>query len=478
MQITKSDVLWNYGATFLKIASFALLLPFILKMMPSEMIGIWSIFMTITAFASLLDFGFNPSFTRNVTYVFSGVRSLKTKGHEAVNAETQGVDFGLLKGLISSMRRFYSCMAIVVFIILSTLGTFYISRLLNNYKESHTDVYVAWSLLCIINVYNLYTFYYDSLLEGKGLIKRSKQIIIIGQSIYIIIATILILNNFGLIAIVSAQASSVIVIRILSHRSFFTPSLKKALKDVIPRPRQEIFRAVYPNALKIGLASLGAFMVTRSAIIIGSLYLSLEEIGSYGVTIQLIRIIISLAGIYTSTYQPKIVQLRVGHKPKEIKELYLKGQIILFLTFILGGACLLILGTWGLHFIGSKTKLMPFTITILAIIVALEETNLSIAASILLTKNEVPFFRASLISGAFIILGLYLGLNFMNLGLLGLVLIPLIIDTAYQAWKWPWEVAKDLDLTYSDMFKPISKYLLNAKFHYAQNRNKAFKNKS
>jgi hypothetical protein len=131
MQITKKDVLWNYAATFLKIASSALLLPFILKMMPSQMVGIWSIFMTITAFASMLDFGFNPSFSRNVTYVFTGVKSLKTHGHESINSSIGTVDYGLLKGLIKAMRWWYSRMAVIVFVLLATFGTWYIHKVLN-----------------------------------------------------------------------------------------------------------------------------------------------------------------------------------------------------------------------------------------------------------------------------------------------------------------------------------------------------------
>ena len=87
MQITRVDVIWNYAATFLKIAASALLLPFILRMMPSEMVGIWIVFMAITAFASLLDFGFNPSFARNITYIFSGVKVLKINGFESIDAK-------------------------------------------------------------------------------------------------------------------------------------------------------------------------------------------------------------------------------------------------------------------------------------------------------------------------------------------------------------------------------------------------------
>ncbi len=195
MHIGRKDVIWNYAATFLKIASSALLLPFILRMMPSEMVGIWSVFMTITAFTGLLDFGFNPSFTRNVTYVFSGVRTLKVIGFESTSIENQTIDYGLLKGLISAMRWFYLRMAIVLFLLLATLGTYYIYSLLQNYKGEHREVYMAWTLLCIINTYNLFTLYYESLLQGKGLVKISKQILIIGQSVYLIIASILIIDG-------------------------------------------------------------------------------------------------------------------------------------------------------------------------------------------------------------------------------------------------------------------------------------------
>ena len=163
-------------------------------MMPSEMVGIWSIFMTITAFAAMLDFGFGSSFTRNVTYVFSGVRNLKVNGFEFVPLEDQTIDYGLLKGVNTAMRWFYLRMSIILFLLLSIFGTWYITSLLQNYKGDPQEVYIAWAILCLINTYNLYTLYYDSLLQGKGLIKRSKQIVIIGQSVYLTIATILIMN--------------------------------------------------------------------------------------------------------------------------------------------------------------------------------------------------------------------------------------------------------------------------------------------
>lgn len=462
MHITRSDVLWNYGATFLKIASSTLLFPLILRLMPSETVGIWTIFMTVTAFANLLDFGFGPSFTRNVTYVFSGVKNLKTAGFEIVETR-QEVDYGLLKGVISAMQWFYSRIAIVLFLFLVTVGTYYIHTLLGGFSGSKQEVYIAWILLCTISTYNLFTLYYDSLLLGVGLVKRSKQIVIVGQMAYLTVAAGLLIAKQGLIALVCAQAISVIVIRFLSHRSFFTGQLRKKLAEVTARKKEEVLQAITPNAVKIGLTTFGGFLVQRSSIVIGSLYLPLNEIASYGITMQLIAVIAGLAGIYTATYLPKISQLRVSQNNQAIKELYIKGQFALFYSFLAGGLGLFLLGNWGMQFIGSKTQLIPETMIMVAVLINFLESNHAMAGSILLSKNEVPFFKASIISGLATIVLLFSLYNLTNLGLWAMVLAPGIAQGVYQNWKWPTVVYHELKIGILDIKSAHSHLLKKAR---------------
>lgn len=455
MQISKKDVLWNYAATFLKIAASVLLLPIILRKMPTEMVAVWSVFMTITAFSTLLDFGFSPSFTRNVTYIFSGVRSLQKNGFEFVDVNNATIDYGLLKGIISAMRWIYLRIAIFLFLILSSIGTFYIHTLLKTYTGSHQEVYFAWGILCLINTYNLYTLYYDSLLQGKGLIKKSKQIIIVGQLVYLIIAAVLIYCGKGLIAVVSAQAASVLIIRGLSHKAFFNREIKENIHSSSEKMSKEIIKVILPNALKIGATSLGGFVIQKSSIIIGSLYLALSDIASYGITLQVIAIITSLSGIYTTTYLPKIVQLRVAQDTNAIKEVYLKGEIFLVAIFAIGGATLLLFGQWALNLIGSHTSLIPFIMLAFAILIAFLESNHSLAGVVLVTKNEVPFFKASLLSASLTILLLILFLKYTELGVWAMVLAPGIAQGIYQNWKWPLVVSKDLAINRQDIVKAI-----------------------
>ncbi|GEN66736.1 O-unit flippase-like protein [Chryseobacterium rhizosphaerae] len=444
MNIGRSDIIWNYLATFFKIASSALLLPVILNKMPSETVGIWTVFMSITAFSYLLDFGFNPSFARNVTYVFSGVKKLQSYGFE--NESEKGVSYSLLKGLINAMRWFYARLALVCFFLLSTLGTYYIFTLLKKYNNSHTEVYISWGILCVITSYNLYTLYYDSLLEGRGKIKRLKQINVIGQVVYLFLATILIWFNLGLIAIVAAQLSSVLIIRFLSYRAFYDSEITEKLRECKGNEQKDILKSISPNAIKMGLTSLGGFMVTKSSLIIGSFYLALTDIASYGVTIQLVSVISGLSSIYILTYIPKIVDSRVKNNIEFIRNIYKRGILFMVLTYLICGCIIVIVGPYILDLLHSKTQLILSSLIVLLLISSLIETNVSMAGAVLVTKNHVPFFKASMISGVAIVLGLLAYFNFLGNNVLGMIVVPLVVTLIYQGWKWPFEVIKDLQI--------------------------------
>jgi len=454
MQISRKDLYWSYAATFFKVATSVIILPFILRLLPSETVGIWTVYMTVSTFSYLLDFGFNPTFTRNVTYVLSGVRSLKKEGFEILSEQENSIDFNLLRGLIQSMRWIYLRLSIILFIILSLFGTYYIYSLLQTYSGDRKEVYISWFILILINSYYIYTLYYESLLLGRGLVKRSKQIVVFAQSAYLITAIILILNGLGLIAIVSAQAVSVIINRWFSYKAFFSTEIKNSLKITSCPPIKNILKAIYPNAVKIGLTILGGFLVQRSAIIIGSIYLSLSDIASYGITFQLILIISGLSTIYSSTYQPKISQQIVYNNYDFIKGIFIKSQIILFLSYFICGLGIIAFGDEILRLIGSRTYLLSKSLIFIFLIVSMLESNQSLAGTILLSKNEVPFFKASLTAGLITIILLFIFFETTELKLWSMILAQGIANL-YNNWKWPCKVYRLLNISLKDIQKII-----------------------
>lgn len=272
MNINRKDVFWNYTATFLKIGSPVILMPLILNKLSSELIGIWNIFLTLTSLVALFDLGFKSSFTRNISYIYSGAKNLKINGLEVNESNEITIDYGLLEGTIQAMKWFYVRISLITLLLISTLGTSYIYYILLKYQGSHTEVYFSWFILCLLTSYNLFTLYYESLLEGAGLIKRSKQIQIIGQVVYIFFAVLLIFLELGIIAIISSQAVSLFITRILSKKYFFTTDLQNKLNNARTKSARDIITTIYPNSLKIGATIIGGFLTKRSSIMIGAVF--------------------------------------------------------------------------------------------------------------------------------------------------------------------------------------------------------------
>lgn len=441
--IGKRDIAWSYVATIFMVGAGVLLLPFILNKMSAETVGIWNIFSTITYMVALLDFGFRPSFARNISYIFSGVKSLQKNG-VATLSDDDSVDYSLLKGTLRAMQKFYRRVAVGVFVLLATAGSAYFYFILRKYNGDRCDAMVAWVLLVAINCYNIYTLYYEALLLGKGYVRRSQQITIIGQSFYLCIAIGLIYAGLGLSAIVGAQLISTVIRRILTYRVFFTPELKQRLATVEGQPVRPILKAIYPNAIKVGLTGFGGFLVNKSAIFIGSAFLSLEQLACYGITLQVMDVLARCATVTYQSFTPKLAQCRVERNLLSLRRYYTYSICSLVAVYIAGGICWIWLGNWALTLIHSQTMFLPTAMLSVMLLISLLEQNHYVSAGFIMADNKIPFFIPSLVSGAATVLLLWLFLSPLQMGVWGLILAPGIAQIAYQNWKWPSMILREL----------------------------------
>lgn len=433
--IGRKSVAWSYVAVLFNVGAGVILLPFILHQLPAESVAIWGVFQAIYSMTILMDFGFRPSFARNLSYIFSGVTELQRDGISGNKSET--ISFSLLKATINAMKRFYRYLSACVLLLLLTAGTAYFMYLMQKYSGDRTEASVAWFLLCAINCYNLYTLYYDSLLTGKGYITKLQQITILGQSVYILTAVVLLYTGYGLVAIVAAQTLSIFIKRYCAYRTFYTPQLRTLLVQAPDGNPSAILRIIAPNSIKVGLTSLGGYLVNKSSLFIGSLYLSLEDIAVYTITIQVLDILARCGSMLYVTFSPRIAQCRTHGDIPQMGRLYALSVLALLSIYIVGGGVMLLLGNNILTLIGSQTQLLPQTLLLLLLIVSLLEQNHSIAAGFIQAGNEIPFFIPSLLSGTAVVILLWAMLHYTQFGLLALIIAPGIVQLLYNNWKWP-----------------------------------------
>lgn len=437
--IGKRDVAWSYVAMGITIGAGLILLPFILHKMSSETVYIWNIFQTITYLVLMIDFGFQPSFSRSISFIFTGVKSFQKNGVEKV--QSSEVDYAMLQDTIRVMKRLYRWLALGIFTLLLTAGTAYFFFLLSKYNGDRTDATIAWFMLIAINSFNLYTYYYDALLQGKGYVLRIQQITIAAQSAYVLTAIVLIECGLGLTAIVCAQLINLVIKRFFAHRVFYTADMQNRLAafqgEKNTKREHEILTALAPNAIRSGLTGLGGFLVNRSSLFIGGAFISFEVMACYSITMQVLDILNRCSTVVYRSYTPKLAEARAHKDYFSLGQYYRYNVLSILILYVAGGIAWILLGNWALGIIGSQTQFLATNMLMLLLLISFLEVNHSTAAGFIQADNRIPFFIPSLLSGAGAITLLYLFLQFTSLGIWALIMAPGIAQLAYQNWRWP-----------------------------------------
>ena len=273
-----------------------------------------------------------------------------------------------------------------------------------------------------------------------------QKITILGQVIYIFVAIALISFGMKLSAIVLSQALSVVVKRVLSYRVFYNADMRRHLSKVACKAPNDVLRTIAPNAVKVGLTSFGSYVINRSAIFMGSIYLSLDLMAQYGICAQILDIMARCGTMLFVTFSPKIAQWRSERDLRSIRRIYYYSVASLVIIYVVGGAALLLIGDPLLDLIGSETRLLPAHLLMLMLLINLLEQNHGIAAGFIQADNRIPFFIPSILSGIATVLLLWLMLGYWHMGLIGMILAPGLAQIVYQNWKWPLMVMREIGI--------------------------------
>ncbi len=442
----------------MRVASALIVLPLILRMLPKEEVGLWTIMIGLNSMIYLLDFGFFQTFSRAVTYIYSGASTLQKEGFVPVVGETE-VSYPLLKGVMRAMNRFYGFVSLLLLLLLATGGVWYINRLLIGFSGDVFNAQVAWFSYGILLCYQFFTYYYDAALVGRGMIKRSRQIIVFSQSLHIVISSLLLLSGMGLISMVIGQSLATIVNRILARRAFYDRETKNNLANVTSVEWANILKTLFHTAYKNGLASLSWVFTNRMLAIFGALYVPLATMASYGITKQITDITSTIAIAWFFTYYPKLTGEQIKRGLTEVKRIYIKARIIAIAIFVSIAFFVFFAGDAILNFIGSSTFLLPSCLLVLLFVASMLESLTHISTSVLLSRNEVPHYIAQTITAIFSLVLIIITLKYANAGIFGLIAVPLVVQLFYQHWKWTLKLFRELKI------KPID-YLNGLKSIY------------
>jgi O-antigen/teichoic acid export membrane protein len=425
-----SAAAWTFLATLLRLGASIFVLPLILRKLPPEHLGLWYVFGTIGGFAGLLDLGFEPTVTRMASYAWGGASRFIAFGLHRDEAATTEPNRPLLRDLVATLKAYYFWMGLGVLVLMAVGGGAWIWEVTNQ-DPAATSLRLAWMVYAFGCCLNFVSGRWPAMLTGIGALKEGQHIFILSLLCYYAVAVGGLLAGFGIWALVIATIGMGWVLRSFGKHIFRRMA---ALPGGLPSARfhREILAAIWPNAWRIGLTSLGSFLISKANTLICSGFLGLKTTASYGMSFQLVSILVGLSMVWVQVKMPLINQLRFQGRNDEIIRIFVIRMRLTILCYLAGALTILFLAPTVLRLIGSKTTLLPFgPLAVLTLILFLEMHHW-LYAQLVLSENYNPFVKPALISGAAIVVAsVFLTPKF---GVWGLILSQGVVQACYNNW--------------------------------------------
>ena len=433
---------FGFIAQALQAGASLLLLPFVVTRLPAAEIGVWYVFMTIQGLAGLADFGFQPTVARGFAAAFAGASEIRREG--LVHAAGPAPNLLLVKQVLMAARTLYLGLAAGVLILLLTLGLFYITRVAGREIPDVGHVQLAWVVFVFGTALNLYLLWMGSFLVGAERITQNYLLVICNRGAFALFGIAALLGGGGLMSLAIINVAAALLTRVLAS-SMLRP-LVDPLGHVRPS-RQDvrmILGALWPNASRSGLVGLGAFLITRINVLVISTFAGLSASASYAVSLQLLGALAVASQVPTQVALSRMVALRVRHQFGALRHLFIGRHGFMVASVVVGTLFIVFAGQPLLGMIGSKLTLLPRPTFLLLGLVMLLEANHANCAFVITTANRVPFVKAALFSGVAVAV-LSTVSAWAGFGALGAIAAQGLVQLAYNNWRWPMELWRELD---------------------------------
>lgn len=432
IKIGRKDFIWSYLGTFFRLGVNIILLPLVLRYLTDDELGLWYVFCSISALTTLLDFGFAPALSRNISYVWCGAKELKKT--DLIRANNSETDFEYFKTVLYTCKYIYLIIAMGSLFILLGPGAIYIIKI------SSTEVISSWFIYSIGIFLNVLFSYYSTFLRGVGAVAENNVAAVYSRLTQIIVTIPLLLLGYGLMGVSVAYLLSGFTLRIYSRYAFYKyEGIGQKIKDILVidkiKKSVDLFKIVWHNASKDGLVTLSNYLSTQANTLISSALIGLSATGSYGISVQIASIISSLAFVPFTTNHPAMQEKSISGDIQGSKKLFSASifmYIILFFSMSIGLIILKPIIIWLKPNFSLSTSML---VTLLFFNFIYNLYNLF--CSYISTFNKIPYSNALVLSSFVTVILSFVFTKYMNMGIWALITAPLIVSLSYNAWKWP-----------------------------------------
>lgn len=449
IKASKVDVVWSYIGTIVSMASGFLLLPLLMVYLSDEELGLWYVYIAIANLATLFEFGFNPTFARNIIYVVSGVRKLSAKGCDTASIQ-KGIDWHLLNVVIRTCRLIYASIALVVLVLMVSAGSAYVSYVAENIDKE--TLWISWALFVMAIVTNLYFLYTITILRGYGDIAGENRAKTFAKLAQLALSAVLLILGFGLVgAAIGYLANSLLMrffalLRMRSHKEIEKGRSSDICAVSIIEVRSTV-GIVGSLAWRDGVVQLCNYASTQATTVMCSLFLGLAETGTYSVLLQLSTAVYHFASIYPKVFYPSMQAAFAEGDGERQGRIVSSGLVAYWGLFVLGaaGSCLVVLPLLPLF---KSTIVVDYGLFLgICAYLALWNHH-SVCCNYIISMNEIPYMAGYLVASVLGVVFVWAFCGWLGAGVWGIVLGQAASQIVYNNWKWPLYLCSKLGMGY------------------------------
>lgn len=438
---------WAYAAQAAGLPLSAVLLPLVLWRLSIEQLALWYLMLAAVQLASLAEGALEPAVTRYLSYARSGVNRLPAHG-EAAGPGSGEPDMARMAELAAGARWLYGVLAWVNLGLVGGLGAVGLAWLGRPLGDP-AQLLTAWGLCAVGQWLGCRWFVAVPLLQGSGRADLAFRALTLQRLAFGLTAALGLvlaprLEVLGVAQIVAAAAGPGLAAWLA----------RQQLPGAAARPAPQRLRMLLQGSVALWLGRLGGVLVTKANLPIVSAALGLQVAGRLALAMQLLDAITQLAQAPLLARLPQLYAWRpqVG-RAAAFKALVGRILSVGWLTFAVAALALWWWGPWLLAALGKPEALPPALPLGLMLLAGLLELNHSMSATLLMVDNRVPFVPAALCSGAAIVVLSSWVLGHTSAGLVGAVAVPLVVQAAYNNWKWPLACLRAFDTSYGELMR-------------------------
>ncbi|MBL9126690.1 MAG: hypothetical protein JNL97_03535 [Verrucomicrobiales bacterium] len=389
---------------FVRTGGLLILTPLVVTRLGTAEIAAWYLFSTVIALAALADFGFAPTFSRNIAFALGGASRLGSyakpnpSGSTAEVGESAGTpNWELVRRLVRTLRFVYALTTLAMALCLWAAGRLAVGSTVAALPDPQRG-WMAWNVVWVGAALAFAAGGYVTVLTGLNRVAQSQRVGTLGNSLSTLLSALALLLGADLFVLVSVYQTATLLAA-LAQRFV----LVSEFPDLLERCRfgldREVFAAIWPPAWRTAAGIAGSTGVAHATSVLVAQIDDTAKVADYLFTM---RVFGTLVAFCQAPFYSKIPVFSQFRSRGELATLASSSRTAMhrsFGVFVLGTAACGLFGNFLLGAIHSNARLVDGSFWACLMAVYFLERHHAMHAQIYSTTNHIPFYIPTALGG-------------------------------------------------------------------------------